>query len=333
MEVEYSRHWLISGRIWLAMTRSADIRRLTCAGEFYTDLIFFDLDSLPRLGEETKTDNFAISLGGGAAITACAAARLDRPSELVTVWGDSMLDASARRRLMEVGVTCSRSPQMREVTTGVTAAVSTREDRYFLTHPGANRFVEEFLLRSETLARVAWAGHVHFALTPSRWGPFRKKVRQLRSDGLTVSWDLGWNPAAGRSRGFLNLCRELDVLFLNEMEACRYAGVNSVREAVSHFAHAENTVVIKQGSSGAIAAEKAASPIRATAIDVDAIESTGAGDAFNGGFLHAWMDGKAVEHCLMAGNICGGLSTRSPGGIQSLPSRGEFERRFNRLAG
>ena len=244
-----------------------------------------------------------------------------------------MLDAAARRRLKDIGVSCSRSKLMADATPGVTAAVSTREDRYFLTHPGANRFVEEFLLGSDALGLLASAGHVHFALTPTRWEPFRERVRQLRSDGVTVSWDLGWNPAAGRSRGFLGLCRELDVLFLNEKEACKYAGVAATAQALAHFAHAENTVVIKRGGSGAIASEKAAAPVRVKAIEVEAIESTGAGDAFNGGFLHGWMEAKTVEECLQAGNICGGLSTRSPGGIQSLPSRVEFERRLSRLAG
>lgn len=310
------------------MTGAANPKQLVCAGEFFTDLIFSDLVELPILGQEVKTDDFTISIGGGAAITASAAALLGRPTELVTVWGSSALDREARNRLAGCGVSCSWAELRDDLVSGVTVAVSTREDRYFLTYPGASRAVEQHLLQERTLERMGRSRHIHFALTPSSWGAFQSAVRRLRAGGSTVSWDLGWDPAAGGSRAFRNLCRELDVVFLNEMEACKYAGTRSARDALAHFAHPDNTVVIKQGAAGAVVSHNASSPVRKDAINVEAIESTGAGDAFNGGFLHAWMAGEAVEKALLAGNICGGLSTRSPGGVDSLPSRSEFDRQL-----
>ncbi len=314
------------------MTDPANPEQLVCCGEFFADLIFFDLETLPTLGQELKTDNFAISLGGGAAITATAAARLGRATELVTVWGESALDVEARRRLEETGVSFPWSQIRPKVSSGLTVAVSTREDRYFLTYPGANHFVEEHLLGAETLERISLAGHVHFALTPSRWGPFLSAVKQLQSSGVTVSWDLGWDPAAGSSHGFQNLCQQLDVLFLNEMEALRYTGGSSAQQALAFFSHPHNTVVIKLGPAGAIASHNAASPVQVEGIEVEAVESTGAGDAFDGGFLHARMAGKAVEEALRWGNICGGLSTRSPGGVQALPSLTEFKQQLEQFA-
>ena len=315
------------------MTTPVNPELLVCAGEFFTDFIFFDLDQLPSLGQETKNDNFAASLGGGAAITAVAAALLGRTTELVTVWGESLLDAEARRRLDEAGVAWSWSRINRNEMSGVSVAVSTREDRYFLTHPGANHAVEEHLLSPETHERASLAGHVHFALTPSRWDAFGDAIKQIRKNGATVSWDLGWDPEVGRSQGFRELCLDLDLLFLNEMEACKYAGVSSAQEAVAYFRRAHNTVVIKQGAAGAIASRSAATPVQVEGIEVDAVESTGAGDAFDGGFLHAWMAGRGLEEALLWGNICGGLSTRLPGGIEALPNREEFDHRLDGLAG
>lgn len=314
------------------MTSSANAEVLVCAGEFFTDLIFFDLDQIPSLGQETKTDNFATSLGGGAAITAVAAALLGRRTELVTVWGDSPLDAEARSRLDMAGVSWSGSRIEPNEMSGLSVAVSTREDRYFLTHPGANRGVEAHLLSAEALERASLAGHVHFALTPSRWDSFRDAIGRIRECGATVSWDLGWDPDAGRSRGFRALCLELDVLFLNEMEACKYAGASSAQEALEYFHRPGNTVVIKQGAAGAIASRSASAPVHVKGIDIEAVESTGAGDAFDGGFLHAWMAGRELEEALRWGNICGGLSTRLPGGVQGLPDREEFRQQLDRLA-
>ena len=314
------------------MTDPANAEVLVCAGEFFTDFIFFDLDSLPRLGQETKTGNFASSLGGGAAITAVAASLLGRSAELVTVWGDSSLDAEARRRLDQAGVSWLGSRIIPTEMSGLSVAVSTREDRYFLTHPGVNDAVEAHLLSAETLEFVNLAGHLHFALTPSRWETFRNAIKRIKKNGTTVSWDLGWDPEAGRSRGFRDLCLELDVLFLNEMEACKYSGSSSAEDALEYFQDARNTVVIKQGAAGAIASRSANAPVHVEGIDVEAIESTGAGDAFDGGFLHAWMAGRDLEEALRWGNICGGLSTRLPGGVQALPDRAEFDQRLARLA-
>ena len=311
---------------------SANTELLICAGEFFTDLIFFDLDALPRLGQETKTDNFATSLGGGAAITAVAASLLGRGTELVTVWGDSSLDAEARRRLDKAGVSWTGSRITPNGMSGLSVAVSTREDRYFLTHPGVSHAVEEHVLCAATLERLSLAGHAHFALTPSRWEAFRIAIERIKRSGTTVSWDLGWDPAAGRCQGFQDLCPELDVLFLNEMEACKYSGATSAQGALEHFQRSHNTVVIKQGAAGAIASRGADAPVHVEGIEVEAIESTGAGDAFDGGFLHAWMAGRDLEEALCWGNICGGLSTRSPGGVQALPDRAEFDRRLARLA-
>lgn len=313
------------------MTGAVNPEQLVCAGEFFTDLIFSDLEELPILGQEVKTDDFTISIGGGAAITATAAALLGRPTELVTVWGSSALDGEARNRLADSGVSCSGAQLREDLVSGVTVAVSTREDRYFLTYPGASRAVEQHLLKERTLERMGRSGHIHFALTPSSWSPFRGAVRRLRAGGSTVSWDLGWDPAAGGSRAFRDLCRELDLVFLNEVEACKYAGARSDREALAYFAHPDNTVVIKQGAAGAVVSHNASQPVRKDAIEVDAIESTGAGDAFNGGFLHAWMAGKAADEALLAGNVCGGLSTRSPGGVNALPSRSEFDHQLGRV--
>ena len=314
------------------MTISGNSEVLACAGELFTDFIFFDLQRLPELGQELKTDDFAISLGGGAGITATAAALLGRATELVTVWGESLLDAQTRERLDEAGVSRMWSEIRPNEMSGVSVAVATREDRYFLTHPGANRSVEEHLLRAETVTRLSLAGHVHFALTPSRWDPFREAVRRIRDQGVTVSWDLGWDPAAGSSQGFQDLCRELEVLFFNELEVRKYAGTPSTREALASFSHPHNTVVVKLGGAGAIASHHAAAPIQVAGIEVEAVESTGAGDAFNGGFLHAWMQGQTLEEALLAGNICGGLSTRLPGGVRALPQREEFDQQLERLS-
>ncbi len=298
---------------------------LVTAGEFYLDLIFYDLERPPQLGEELKTDRFAFSPGGGAAITAAAAARLGRPSRLATVWGDSPLDAAARAALEGLGVDWGPSRVREGDMSGLSVAVSTRADRYFLTHPGANRFLEEYLLSPEGLRQLASGRHVHFALAAADWQPFGQLVEELRRRGVTTSWDMGWDPEAAAADGFRELCLQLDVLFHNEPEALRYTGSESLEQALARLSTGRNTVVVKRGRKGALAVANGSEPVPSPALEVMALETTGAGDAFNGGFLDAWMGDRPLAECLQAGNVCGGLSTRAAGGVAGLPSRKEFE--------
>lgn len=314
------------------MSTTATPQTLLCAGEVFTDLVFSGLKRFPGPGQEVKTDNFAVSIGGGAAITAIAAARLGQPAGIVTVWGTTVLDREVQSQLERSGVGHSLALRRPDLMSGVTVAISTQEDRSFLTYPRRNRGLEQYLLQGTTLACLGRVAHVHFALAPSRWGPFRDLVRQVKRQGVTVSWDLGWDPAAPSSMNFRALYRELDLVFLNEMEACAYAGTESTDEALKHFAHAQNTVVIKQGAAGCVASQRTRSPVRVKSIPVDATESTGAGDAFNGGFLHFWMADRPLHEALLAGNICGGLSTLSAGGVEALPTRSEFDNLIGQLA-
>ena len=66
--------------------------------------------------------------------------------------------------------------------------------------------------------------------------------------------------------------------------------------------------------------------LRARPPRVRVVDTTGAGDAFNGGFLHALLGGAEPAACLALGNRVGALSTRAAGGIGSLPSRAEVGR-------
>ena len=303
---------------------------LIAAGEFFHDLIFFDLKSLPAMGEELKTDSFRLTFGGGAAITAAAASQLGRATEIVTVWGDSPLDKDVRQHLSKLGVAASCSAVIQGSRAGLTVSVSTRDDRYFLTHPGANSHVESHLLKPETLSAAACGDHLHFALAPTRWAPFQDLVVQLKKESVTTSWDLGWDPRAASGQAFERLRATLDVLFLNQMEAIRYTASADLQGALQALSRQQNTVVVKLGSQGAVAC-RGQEQIWAEPVPVDALETTGAGDAFNGGFLHYWMKGSPLADCLLAGNICGAASTRAPGGIESLPSKEEFQARWNAL--
>jgi sugar/nucleoside kinase (ribokinase family) len=83
------------------------------------------------------------------------------------------------------------------------------------------------------------------------------------------------------------------------------------------------TPVIKLGAQGAVGLERGRL-VRVRPPRVEAVDTTGAGDAFNAGFLWACLQGAPLARCLLAGNICGALSTRAPGGTAAFPTLREL---------
>jgi sugar/nucleoside kinase (ribokinase family) len=131
----------------------------------------------------------------------------------------------------------------------------------------------------------------------------------LRARGIGTSWDFGWNDRLARDRAFLDLQSTVDWLFLNEDEARLYG--NQTRT---------DKIVVKRGARGATAVvdgREVASPAARAAV----IDTTGAGDAFNAGFLAAVLRGAPVMQALRLGNYVGARSTEAVGGIAALPHR------------
>jgi sugar/nucleoside kinase (ribokinase family) len=84
------------------------------------------------------------------------------------------------------------------------------------------------------------------------------------------------------------------------------------QEEITSFFPEELLVVVKRGDQGAQAFCDAKA-FHVPAIAVDVVDTTGAGDCFNAGFLYGWVKGFSIERCLQYGNICGGLSVRDYG--------------------
>lgn len=285
---------------------------LLCAGEAFEDLVFFALDRLPDLGEEVKTDHFTATVGGGAVITAVHAARLGMRTAIL-----SALSEAAAARLRREGVTVSNLRKPNEPH-AITAAMSTDDDRAFVTFNGVNAKLEGRL--ATTLAAVARRTarqapqHVHLCFYPHDCAQWTRIVTRLRQRGITTSWDFGWNERLTDDRGLVDLVDALDFVFVNELEAKHYTGETTLAAAIPHWRQRKAITVVKQGESGAtwLAPDR---DIHSPARRVTVVDTTGAGDAFNAGFLVAWLRGHSPARCLAAGNQTGAASTRHAGGI------------------
>jgi sugar/nucleoside kinase (ribokinase family) len=290
---------------------------LLCVGEAFDDLIFYDLPHLPKAGRELKTDAFLHTAGGGALITAVGAARLGLTVALASAVGPRGVavlgtEGVALRNVMRPGEAAA-----------VTVALSTPRDRSFVTFNGVNRRLEPRLL--DATARIP-ARHVHVALNPTRTRSWISRLRDLNARAVRTSWDFGWNEPFRSDPWFRRLLAALDIVFLNEPEARFYAGAKTIREARAFWRKTSRAAVITRGARGSEWIAPGAW-VRAPAHPATPVDTTGAGDAFNAGFLAGAIDGLEPPACLDLGNRVGAASVRRPGGLEGLPRWNRSRRR------
>jgi sugar/nucleoside kinase (ribokinase family) len=298
---------------------------LLTIGEAFEDIVFAGLPRLPRLGEELRVSTLTHHAGGGAVITATAAARLG--FSVTTISGVSRENAERLRR-ERVGLINVRKLAEHGA---VSVALSTRRDRAFVTFEGVNRVLEPRLITTmRKMKRVP--RHVHFALGPRRsiaWVPI---VERLRARGVTTSWDFGWNESLLSDTALNRLLAAVDWVFVNEREAMLYARRRGLRPAVGRWRTLARGTVVKLGPRGAIAV-RSDGETRMSAPNVVVADTTGAGDAFNGGFIAGLLAGASLDDALRLGNHIGAYSTRASGGVDGLPRRNQLPLWARRIIG
>jgi len=297
------------------------LRKIAVVGEIYVDHIFTDFDHMPKAGEEVFADQYHREAGGGTVNTACALARLGHRCEIFGVFGRDE-EAWLRSRLDSFGVPSEHAASSK-FPSALTVSMSIASDRSFLSYAGANQVLESYVALPDTISALSEAEHVHFAM-PLEWELARKLLPALRSAGCTVSIDPGWRKDWLQGPASLDTLRMVDLFLPNESEAQLLTGRTEPEDVLRAFAALglEHTV-IKLGARGAVTLQgnelHAAAPP-----DVAVVDTTGAGDAFDAGFIDAWLMGADIEEQLRRACICGSLSTRARGALSALPSRDEM---------
>jgi sugar/nucleoside kinase (ribokinase family) len=304
------------------------IASVAIVGEFFIDEIFTEFSAFPRPGEECYARKFQREVGGGAAITACGLAKLGVQVTVLGAVGKSdggwVVD-----RLTSCGVNCSGLRFHPAEPTGITISASTREDRAFFSYYGANLQLEELLERSEMTQTLGAVRHVHFACAPdpdTHTRLFAALDRRCRVS-IDVQSHVSWltRPES------LNILRHCDVFFPNEREGGWISSAVEPHEILCRLRDKGlRGVGLKLGGKGAALLWRRRQFL-ADPIHVDTVDTTGAGDCFNAGFIYAWLCGYDPQRCLQVANICGALSTRAIGGIAGFPSLSELAEYESRL--
>ncbi len=291
------------------MTSGNDQRRAVLSvGRIYCDLIFTGLDRMPVLGREVFADDLTIAAGGGAFISAAHFADIGRHAALVGRLGHDPLSHAIERQLETSGIDLGFMERADDAGPQVTVASVLGSERAFLTKRAGR--AEPATLEDA----LAWgmAGHLHIA-EYATLAEMPDLVPRARAAGLTVSLDPSWDDTLIGDPGLIAACHGVDVFLPNLEEARVITGESAPEAMCARLAEHFPVVVIKAGSDGAyLAASKLC--IHAPAEAVKVVDTTGAGDAFNAGFVDAWLDGGTPQRCLSAAIRAGSKAVQVAGG-------------------
>lgn len=299
------------------------------AGEVYIDLVLSGFDAWPQLGQESFAKQFHREVGGGTAITARGLASLGlRTAVLAAVGcedGRWVLD-----RLSSYGVNTSRVSYEASEPTGFSVVATIAADRAFLSYAGANRLFADALRAAVETSQFTEFRHLHLAYAPSL-DEASGLFDNIRANGCTISLDTGWHPSWLDDPRAVDAIRRVDLYFPNEMEARRLTRKSEPDEILEEFDRMGiRQAALKLGPNGSALLSNG-TVIFADVPAVNPIDTTGAGDCFDAGFLASWLSGEEPSECLSAGNICGALSTEHYGGLSGFPTRQELRLRMERI--
>ncbi len=290
------------------------------AGEINPDLILAG-DVKPEFNQVEKLiDSAVLTIGSSSAIFSCGAARLGLKIAFIgvcgkDVFGRFMLDEMQKRNVDVSNVI------VRDGQTGLSVILSTGTDRAILTHMGLISALQASDIPDALLRQTR---HLHVAsyflqtnLQPSLPDLFRR-AREL---GLTTSLDTNYDPSE-KWIGFDELLSVTNVFLPNEREAKSLSGKMDIDLAAEELGGRVDMLAVKLGPDGALGVS-ASKKVRVTSIPVKVMDTVGAGDSFNAGFLYGYLHKWDLEKALRLACICGALSTQKAGGTEAQPTLDE----------
>lgn len=298
---------------------------IVVVGSINIDLVA-NAEKIPAAGETVRGSNFQVHPGGKGANQAVAVARLGYPVQLIGKVGTDVFGAQLLSYLREAGVGVD-AVQKHEGTSGVAMiAVSPRGENSIVVTPGANaQLTPDFLATNRETIRGAGMVLAQLEIP-------LETVEHLASlcgeEGIPLMLD----PAPARALPE-SIFRHLCWLTPNETEAAYFAAqlADDVRQleaeqiANALLAAGVQNVVLKLGSRGVHLSSGNGFQQMLPAFAVNAIDTTAAGDAFNGAFATALMLGMEQMEAARFASAAAAISVTRAGAQPSMPTRAEVD--------
>jgi sugar/nucleoside kinase (ribokinase family) len=287
-------------------------------GEYFCDLIFTGLPEPPRLGADLFSQALDI-VPGAAYILTTALHRLGVRTRWMARLGNDLFSQYVLKEAQREGLDSCLFQIFDRPLRSVSASFSFVQDRGFISY--WDTFPEchpEAVIAEQ---RPRWVVNTPFDCSPES----RARIDFIHQNGGRVYVDCQYVTTTLDEPGLADTLRMVDVFAPNQSEACQLTGEEEPAKAAVHLAEFCPLVVVKAGGQGAYA-HSGGGAWHAPALAVPVVDTTGAGDSFNAGFIAALLQGEPVETCLRYGNICRGLSVTRPGGASAAPTLAELKK-------
>ena len=284
-------------------------------GDYFCDIIFTGIQSFPALGTEIYAHQVNVVPGGGALNTSIALRRLGFNVGWLGKLGSDFFSQYIGDLLRVEDVDRSLVKQLDNPLRRVTVALSYPADRAFVTYVDSTDGVVDRVL--EALDAIDLR-HLHFPglVLDSR---IPDVIDACHARGISVSMDCQHRLETIAQPHVREILRRVDLFMPNTAEALRITETDELDHAMAALSEIVSYVVIKRGGYGARSRYRGVD-YESPALPVEVLDTTGAGDVFNAGFLAAYLNGHEPVECLRWGNFCGSLSVRGAGGTSTAPT-------------
>ncbi|VAW41449.1 Ribokinase [hydrothermal vent metagenome] len=302
---------------------------LLVIGEINPDLIIQGSDVVPAFGQAEKlVEEATLTIGSSSVIMACGAARLGLKVAFIGLIGEDEFGRFMLRGMQQRGIDTSACVVDPTVQTGMSVILSGTTDRAILTYPGAIPLLKREQINGLSPRRsgsriLTQARHLHVGgyflldnLRPDLPTLFAAAKQHDMSTSLDTNWDPRerWDVAAMFPHCDLFLPNEEEVLHITQ-QADFAAGLDDLAAQIP-------TLAVKMGAKGGMA-KQGETAVTSPPLKVNVIDTTGAGDSFDAGFIYGYLHSWTLQKSLHLATACGSLSTRAAGGTSAQPALAE----------
>ena len=286
-------------------------------GELNVDLILNQIEKFPVVGKEVLANNMTLTMGSSSAIFASNLSTLGSRTSFCGKLGRDDFGNHVIRNLESRGVDTTQVVQSPEVATGATIVLNFGEERAMVTHQGAMAFFGFNDIPEQTLSHCK---HLHgssvFLQTKLKTDIINLYAK-AKSLGLTTSLDPQWDPEEKWDIDFKALLPHVDVFMPNKNELEAITKIKQVEAAVQSLTSA-NLVVVKKGNEGACLWDGKELHYQPAFLNKNVVDTIGAGDSFDAGFIHKFVQQRPLRECLEFAALIGAVNTTRAGGTEAF---------------
>jgi sugar/nucleoside kinase (ribokinase family) len=287
-------------------------------GELNVDIILHNLRVFPEVGREVLCENMVMTLGSSSAIFARNIASLGAKVAFLGKTGKDEFGEYVIQELKKKDIDVSMIVRDKRLKTGATVVLAVLEDRANITYPGA---MDHLTIKDISEDKLRNARHLHFSscfMQPGIKEDLGEMFRMAKKSGLTTSFDMQWDPYGRWELKNEEILPYVDIFLPNEKELLALTAKKNIADAIDSIKGLVKTMIVKRGRRGCLLYYQNRISEFSAYLNEQVVDTVGAGDSFNAGFIFKYIRHAGIEECVRYGNLMGAISTTAAGGVKAF---------------